>query len=159
MTEIQFNTCRKAATICQTQWLNAETLVLYCLDSDHLYHFYQGSVIYHCSSSSTKCGLSNELLVLGRSAFLDQDSYMKVGLIRNYLWRVASSSGKDWLKKGKCHFLRLGGSSIMGIFKKTQEAIWTEETAWKWMKWVRVGKCPVYFSLLVTPGAGITNWS
>lgn len=27
------------------------------------------SVIYHCSSSSPKCGLSNELLVLGRSAF------------------------------------------------------------------------------------------
>lgn len=43
--------------------------------------------------------------MLGESPFLGQDICTKVTFTKGHLWRVDFSVEKDWLKKGKCHFL------------------------------------------------------
>lgn len=78
-----------AAITCQKEELSAATLALTCLDSDHgSTVYYEALAIYHLSS---KCGLLNELLVLGKLAFWAQDICRRGTLIKEQLWRVAST--------------------------------------------------------------------
>lgn len=140
-TKIQFNTCRNDSNHMLDTVTNCRTRGLSSLNSNYgSTTFYQGLAIYHLRSFGPNCCLSNELLVLGKSAFLGQHICTKRELFKGHLWRV--DRPQQWERLAEKGKLRLNPwRDAVGDLK--------ESDCINWMKWVRVGKLPVYFLLLV----------